>query len=297
MRIFFFLAIICFVFAFHQKGFCGNSFIQLKNYEKAQNIPTCGRNQCDDPNIRNSYTQPMNHTIKLYWLVFNCSADWNSMQKIRESTEDANVKYSDVKVTFKSFIYYLPCSGRYGNMDYTVFDQNKVIQAVTTEIGQDYQKEKGIHIVTGDPSQPGLLGFMFFPGEQYSGIGFMNKIAIGRGQKTPSHEIGHFLGLFHTFHGISEVTPCSNCYEFNSNNGDNIGDFCQDTPPVIINWDCVSPLAATGNNQDQCNPQRTQWINPYENLMGYGECSPNGFTECQKRRMRCNYDRYLPWLK
>lgn len=121
----------------------------------------------------------------------------------------------------------------------------------------------------------------------------MNTRVVAKGQTTLSHELGHGFGLPHTFAGISEVTACSACYE--STASDLVGDFCADTPPVIKNWDCISPLPATGSNVDTCG-SRTSWNpNPYTNIMSYGTCRTS-FTTCQQRRARCYLANELQWL-
>ena len=70
-----------------------------------------------------------------------------------------------------------------------------------------------------------------------------------------SHELGHGFGLKHTFNGISEVTACSDCYELTAS--DVTGDLCADTPPVVKNWDCVSPL--TGKSEPCTTSGRSTW--------------------------------------
>jgi hypothetical protein len=108
---------------------------------------------------------------------------------------------------------------------------------------------------------------------------------VKKGQTTLPHEIGHAFGLLHSFTGISEHPYCDACRE--NAGSEDTGDFCADTPPIIRNWDCTSPLAATGVNYDSCIPTRKTWDpNPFQNLMSYGSCR-NQFSECQKRRVRC----------
>jgi hypothetical protein len=103
--------------------------------------------------------------------------------------------------------------------------------------------------------------------------------------------LGHGFGLQHTFRGVSEVTTCGGCRETVAS--DNTGDYCADTPPVVKNWDCVASLSGS----DACNAGRTSWNpNPYTNIMSYGDCR-DVFTDCQKKRVRCNYKKYLTWLK
>ncbi|GEM_PF-1453647 len=79
-----------------------------------------------------------------------------------------------------------------------------------------------------------------------------------------SHEMGHCLGLFHTFHGTDRVHEPVGCAEFvNGSNGTTCGDFVQDTPadPSRI-FDCGTQNTCTWNcsssfvdgNGDHYNP-------------------------------------------
>ena len=106
-----------------------------------------------------------------------------------------------------------------------------------------------------------------------------------KGATTLPHEIGHAFGLKHTFSGISEEIGCTACRE--SELTELKGDFCADTPPIARNWECTSPLSATGLYADSCNSNRKFWDpNPYQNLLSYGTCRKD-FSECQIRRIRC----------
>ena len=135
--------------------------------------------------------------------------------------------------------------------------------------------------VTGCPPE----GSCDNPGAQ-GGV-WMNSIAAGTGGKTLTHEIGHCLGLWHTHHGVSEVSSCSDCYEYAGVNGvphpeaDYRGDFASDTPPTPRNYNCSPPGGS------DC--QGTSWgATQPENYMGYG---PDGclslFTTQQKKRQQC----------
>lgn len=274
-------------------GFCGSDkFERERGQEKG--IPACGSSVCDDPQVRETFSTPVNKTLKMVFLVFNCSASWstNAMSKISGSTQEINDKYAGTGFQFRSYIQYFPCRGSDGQQDYSIIDEDKAVQAVIKERGSNFQEGGAFILVTGTPSNSGLLGFMYFPGGQYSGIGFLNSQALGLGQKTLPHELGHAFGLFHTFSGISEVQGCSQCYE--TTDSDLKGDFCADTPTTIRNWDCYSPLSATGQNADRCT-RRSQWINPYSNMMSYGSC-PSTFSPCQTKRIRCGFTKSLPWL-
>lgn len=94
-----------------------------------------------------------------------------------------------------------------------------------------------------------------------------------------SHEVGHCLGLFHTFHG-SSVESEGSCPELvNGSNGNTCGDFVQDTPadPDYI-FDCGTQSTCTWNCSSSYTDANGERYSPNTNLiMAY--TFPNCMTQ------------------
>ncbi len=161
------------------------------------------------------------------------------------------------------------------------------ILAMKDQYAEDPANSCNIFISCQDSSPFGvLLGIGTFPWDPDAltnrGGLWMNSAYWGAGQKTAAHEMGHCLGLWHTHHGVSEVTSCGSCYEFASGvEGDVRGDFCSDTPPTPTNYNCSPPGGS------DC--QGTAWgATQPENYMGYAPDSCyDTFTSQQVSRMHC----------
>nr|XP_046265023.1 pappalysin-2 [Scatophagus argus] len=111
-------------------------------------------------------------------------------------------------------------------------------------------------------------------------------------QNTMIHEMGHILGLYHVFKGVSERDSCDDpCQETTPSM--ETGDLCADTAPTPKSKACHDPGAVN----DTCGVTTYQ-DTPYSNYMSYTDdnCT-NHFTPNQVARMHCYLDLvYQKWL-
>ena len=130
----------------------------------------------------------------------------------------------------------------------------------------------------------GLLGYAQFPGgaantdgvvsrhdsfgsNDAAGVNISGDFNLGR---TMTHEVGHFLGLLHTFQGGCTGT------------GANAGDFCADTPAVASDTSNGS-ICNTGNDSCPSDPG----LDMVENYMDYStDACMDTFTLDQKARVQ-----------
>ncbi len=128
-----------------------------------------------------------------------------------------------------------------------------------------------------------ILGYAEFPysgGSSNYGVIIRNDAygttGTASGDRTLSHEVGHCLGLLHTFQGGCHSDAC-----------DGNGDYCCDTPPVAEPlWSCIT----TQNSCDDIPTGDTYGFNAvdqFENFMSYSPCQ-NMFSEDQKTIVHSN---------
>jgi PKD repeat protein len=142
----------------------------------------------------------------------------------------------------------------------------------------DRNKYLNIWVVTEirSNSEGTILGYAQFPGQgastdgvviRHDRVGTIGTARAGDRGRTLTHEIGHWLSLFHPFQG-----GCSNT-----------NDRVADTPPV------AEPSYGCPTNNNSCSNDFPDEIDNVENFMDYsnGSCM-NMFTEGQKQRVEAS---------
>lgn len=141
-----------------------------------------------------------------------------------------------------------------------------------------------LNIYTNNAGGGGILGYATFPsfeaGGPEDGV-VLNWVYVGRNApggepydqgRTTTHEVGHYLGLYHTFQGGcgSAGSPYTS--------GDLIGDTARESQP---NYGCAPKSSGCGG------------MSPIENYMDYSEdACMTKFTPEQVNRMRCSIINY-----
>lgn len=148
------------------------------------------------------------------------------------------------------------------------------VKALSTWPRASYMNIWVVNEIEDNDGGSGIQGYAYFPiNNPIDGIVILhnafgtvgNLKSYTNMNRTLTHEVGHYLGLYHTFHDTNSCGAEANC-----NTG---GDRVCDTPVTTLNSSCSSP-ACSGTQQ-------------VENYLDYtSQTCQNMFTEGQKLRMR-----------
>ncbi len=266
---------------------------QAKNSHRSLTTSACpGEGACDVPATRNSYIPlPVDTLSRIHIMIHVFRENSGANPAATEATVHAmmaelNRDFLPSRIQF-SYSWRFINDSRYRSVIESEFFPMKELYAL------DPSRQLNVFVAFNEES----YSYGTFPWDpdcltKQGGI-LMTTPHFSAGQSVFAHEVGHCLGLWHTFHGVSEVDPCSACYETpDGTNRDLVGDFCADTRPTPVNNDCNEVGGVDGCSGAPKAPTDMQ------NYMGYsGKPCWSEFSPQQKGRMHCWLDAVLgSWL-
>jgi PKD repeat protein len=265
-------------------GWCGTQhWFDLKAISKPAEPNACPQyGACDGPVLRDQSipgpTQSFTTIKLLFHIIHNTdgSSPSTTESMVAAQVANLNVDYAPSRINFEYEVVH-----NYSTAFRSLADNEMNAMKLAFAVKPDSQLNVYVSYVEQsysfgtfpwDPDSKGIYGGIVMTTPHFSSV-----------QSTLAHEVGHCLGLWHTHHGVSEVTECGGCYESpETNDRDFTGDLCSDTDPTPTNNGCNPP----GGN-DPCSG--LSWgPTDIQNYMGYsGEGCWSEFSPQQMGRMNC----------
>jgi hypothetical protein len=307
---------------FNNKEFIITENSKIYQDEIKENKLKCAITECGNPKIRDLYAKDnIKRNIYIDWLYIKSDENWkNAINTARIMTHFLNRVYKvtgfyftsrvhifnltkslanklgvkSVNELYNMRVHKFDCSER-EDKNYTngtiCIEAHKLMIALR---GKKWQELGAFQLIPVIFTRDELNGFGKFPWSKDHGMLIISHHALVKGATTLPHEMGHCLGLLHTFSGW-DPNKCHACSETNPNGDDFTGDLISDTPPMP-QWQPMENLNTCYSNPDPKIYPSTcigSWKNtPNTNIMSYGTCRFQ-ITPQQINRMKCFADRII----
>lgn len=270
---------------------CHTQIIYAQKYgldDPEKEISACAaQGTCDSPGERDSWipagpSSPI--FVKIFFHVFredNGSNAACTATNVLSQVNTLNADYAIYNIQFEYDMEFVNSTEFRNLTAESEFNAMKIAHAI--------KPDSQINIYVASVNVGGeVFSFATFPWDS-DALSATGGIVMNRTQFVPfdngtlTHEMGHCLGLWHTHHGVSEVTQCGPCYETpGAADGDLTGDLCSDTDPTPVNFFCSPP-----GGSDPCTS--LPWgTTDTQNYMGYAPSSCyTEFSPQQTGRMHC----------